>query len=316
MKKNFGLLPVLVLVFSSMAAAQPDTVRLVILHTNDLHSHLNGFSPESEYSPLSVNDDNTIGGFARIAALIGEEKRRNGNNLLVLDAGDFLMGTFFAPLEVSSGFQLKLMKQAGFDMVTLGNHEFDFGPEALAKILTASGSGNSAPPLVASNIGFSKKDRGADSLKSLFASGTLKPYRILERGGLRIGIFGILGYSAIHDAPLARPVCFKDPVKTAKKYARLLKEQEKVDLVICLSHSGVARGSDGSWTGEDVNLAKKVPEIDVIISGHTHTLIQDQLVVTGTPIVQTGAYGTGLGRLELAVKNGRVVHSYLAGHPH
>ncbi len=309
MNKKLLLLTVPLLFWSCMVLAQPEPVRLVILHTNDLHSHLDGFSPESEYTPLTVNDDHTVGGFARIAALIGEEREKEGNKLLVLDAGDFLMGTFFAPLEPSTGFQLKLMKQMGFDMVTLGNHEFDFGPEVLAKILVSSCEGNSAPLLVASNLAFSKKDHGDDDLEALFENGTLKPYRIIERGGLRIGIFGILGYSAIHDAPLVRPARFKDPVKTAKKYARFLKNKEKADLVICLSHSGVARDKDGQWAGEDVELAKKVPGIDVIISGHTHTLIDDNLVVNGTPIVQTGAYGTGLGRLELEVKDGKVVHS-------
>jgi 5'-nucleotidase/UDP-sugar diphosphatase len=309
LKNKILLLTALLVCFSVTAGAQPDTARLVILHTNDLHSHLNGFSPESEYSPLTVNDDQTVGGFARIAALIREEKEKEGNNLLVLDAGDFLMGTFFASLEESTGFQLKLMKQMGYDMVTLGNHEFDFGPEALAKILIRSSEGNSSPLLVASNLAFSKKDPGDDALEALFSNGTIKRYRIIERSGLKIGIFGILGYNAIHDAPLVRPAFFENPVRTARKYAKLLKEKEKVDLVICLSHSGVSRDAEGHWAGEDVKLAEKVPQIDVIISGHTHTLINDNLVINGTPVVQTGAYGTGLGRLDLEIKNGMVVHS-------
>jgi 5'-nucleotidase len=114
---------------------------------------------------------------------------------------------------------------------------------------------------------------------------------------------------AIHDAPLARPVVFADPLKTAKKVTALLREKEKVDLVICLSHSGLGKDDAGNWSGEDVTMAQKVPGIDVIISGHTHTLIDKPLVVNGVPIVQTGAYGAGLGRLELEIGNGKVLRT-------
>jgi 5'-nucleotidase len=131
----------------------------------------------------------------------------------------------------------------------------------------------------------------------------------MEKNGLRLGIFGILGTSAISDAPLARPVEFNDPVKTARKYAGFLKEKEKADLVICLSHGGIKKDKNGSWAGEDVSLAEKVPEIDVIISGHTHTLLDKPLIINGKPIVQAGSYGRGLGRLELEISHGKVIRS-------
>lgn len=114
--------------------------RITILHTNDLHSRLTGYAPESAYSPLKVNDDNTIGGFARIAAIIKAEKESNTGTTLVVDAGDFLMGTLFASLEVKTGFQLQLMKTMGYDAIGLGNHEFDYGPEKLAEIISTSAS--------------------------------------------------------------------------------------------------------------------------------------------------------------------------------
>jgi 5'-nucleotidase/UDP-sugar diphosphatase len=247
-----------------------------------------------------------LGGFARIASLIDEEKARNGDHVLVLDAGDFLMGTFFPMLEESTGFQLALMKKMGYEVVTLGNHEFDFGPQILAKILSQSDENGPIPFLVASNVTFSEKDETDDELNELVNNKVLKPYQIIEKAGLRLGVFGILGHSAISDAPLARPVRFDNPVKTAKKYARLLKEIEKVDLVICISHGGLRKDKNGNWSGEDVVLAKKVPDIDVIISGHSHTLLEKPLIVNGIPIVQTGSYGQGLGRLEIDITPGKI----------
>src|SRR4030042_1543861 len=191
-------------------AQQAGPKKLIILHTNDLHSRLNGFSPEVDYSPMSPNDDETKGGFARIAALIAREREQNGDKVLVMDDGDFLMGTFFPMLEVSSGFQLMLMKKMGYDFVNLGNHEFDYGPWPLAKILEKSAESNVIPCLIASNLSFSKKDTSDDLLKALFDRKVLNTYRIVEKNGIRLGIFGILGISAIGDAPLARPVKFED----------------------------------------------------------------------------------------------------------
>jgi 5'-nucleotidase / UDP-sugar diphosphatase len=292
----------------SSAQASPEK-KLVILHTNDLHSRLNGFSPEAEYTPLSINDDNTLGGFARLATMLEEERKISGNHLLVLDDGDFLMGTFFHMLEESTGFQLSLMRKMGYDLVTLGNHEFDFGPQVLAEIISKSAGSGSSPLIIASNLTFSEKDDQDDALKILFDQKIIRPYLVLEKDGLKIGIIGILGVNAIHDSPRAKPVQFEDPVKAAKKYARLLKQTEKVDLVICMSHSGVTRDDKGSWSGEDVKLAQKVPEIDVIISGHTHTLLDKPINVNGIPIVQTGAYGAGLGRLELVISQQKIVRT-------
>ncbi len=308
-KKNF-LLYMFCCCFYTAALTQPAPVKkLVILHTNDLHSRLNGFSPEMDYTPFSINDDETVGGFARLATLINDERKINGEKVLVLDAGDFLMGTFFHAMEESTGFQLGLMKKMGFDVMTLGNHEFDFGPEVLAGIIGKSSENGAIPSMVAANVSFSKKDVHDDALKAEFDNLTIKPYRVIEKNGLKLGIFGILGYSAIHDAPNAQPVKFEDPVKTAKKYAKILKETEKVDLVICLSHSGVFKDEQGNWPGEDVEMAKKVPGIDVIISGHTHSLISTPFIVNGIPIVQTGSFGMGLGRLELEVSGGKIIHS-------
>lgn len=309
MKTNSLCIALLLMAIQGLANAQESAKKIIILHTNDLHSRLNGYAPEIDYSPETVNDDHTIGGFARMAALIETEKKQNGDQVLVVDAGDFLMGTLFHALEPETGFQLSLMKKAGYDVVSLGNHEFDFGPGTLAAIIERSLKNGTVPLLTLGNMAFSEKDTADDRLKALVDQGVVKPYQVIEKNGLKIGVFGILGYVAIHDAPLSRPVEFNDPLKTAKEITALLHDKERVDLVICLSHSGLGKDDAGNWTGEDVLLAQKVPGIDVIISGHTHTLIDKPLVVNGTPIVQTGAYGAGLGRLELEIDNGKVLRS-------
>ncbi|MRS03670.1 hypothetical protein EG832_10695, partial [bacterium] len=168
----------LCLLFSGEAITQQDASQnLVILYTNDLHNRLNGFSPGIRYPPPCSNQDEARGGFARIASLIQDEREINGDNVLVLDAGDFLIGTFFSMLEESSGFQLSLMKRMGYDVVTLGNHEFDFGPQALAHIIGKSAENGFVPSLVASNLVFSKEDTADDGLEKLFDQQVLRPYQ-------------------------------------------------------------------------------------------------------------------------------------------
>jgi len=131
---------------------------ITILHTNDLHSRLMGYAPESEYSPLTIKDDKTVGGFARIAAIIKTEKENSKGVTLVLDAGDFMMGTLFPSIEKKSGFQLRLMKSMGYDVTCFGNHEFDFGPEWLATVIRTSAGNGMIPSLLIGNATFDRKD--------------------------------------------------------------------------------------------------------------------------------------------------------------
>ena len=290
---------------ASLSQTNPEQ-KLVILYTNDLHSRISGFPSGINHPDTVSGEADTLGGFARIATLIKEEKRQNGDNVIVLDAGDFLMGTFFAMLEESTGFQLSLMKKMGYDAVALGNHEFDFGPQTLANIIAQSEGNGSVPSLVASNLIFSTKDTADDALEALFEQQIINTSLIIERNGLRLGIFSILGEVATGNAPRTKPVKFKDPVKTAQKYVRCLRETGKVDMVICLSHSGITMDENGDWSGEDVLLATKVPGIDLIISGHTHILLEKPLIVNGTPIVLTGCHGARVGRYEVGWENGRI----------
>ena len=166
------------------------------MHTNDMHSKLTGFGPELAYTPLTTNDDKTIGGFARLATIIKQEKAKNQDKLLVLDAGDFLMGTIFQALEPETGFELDLMKKIGYDFVTLGNHEFDFGTQILGDIINSAVKNGPIPQIVASSLKFSPLP-GDDKLEALFKNGVIKPYVVFEKNGLKIGIFGLLGYNAV-----------------------------------------------------------------------------------------------------------------------
>ncbi len=279
--------------------------KIVILHTNDLHSRLNGFSPEAEYTPTSPGDDETRGGFARIAAILRTEKRNNPGITLTVDAGDFLMGTLFHAMELKTGFQLRLMKQMGYDIVCLGNHEFDFGPAKTAGIINSSLAKGEIPPLLLSNAVLSAEESGDDELEKLYDTKVVLRKFILERDGLKIGFFSLLGKNAVEVAPLSKPVSFAKQVPFARKMVRELKK-DGCDIVICLSHSGVSRDKKGNWTGEDIRLTKKVRGIDVIVSGHSHSKITEPVIIKGVPVVQTGEYGQNVGRLELVWKNGSV----------
>lgn len=293
MIRKLTLFACLLLAFQSLAAQ-----KLTILHTNDMHSKLMGFGPESDYTPLSINDDQTVGGFARIAAVISEYRNKQDESLLVVSTGDFLMGSIFHTAEARTGFQIPLMKKMGFDILSLGNHEFDFGTQELAKILSKSAE-KPMPGLLLSNISFDSSQTGDDSLEALFKSGLVKPYHIIVRNGLKIGLFALIGVDAASVAPAVKPAKFTDRILTAKYFTGILKEQEKVDLVICLSHSGVEFDPEKGWQGDDVELAQQVPGIDVIISGHTHTSLSKPLIVNNIPIVQAGAFGRYVGKLEI-----------------
>jgi 5'-nucleotidase len=279
--------------------------RITILHTNDMHSRLTGYAPESDYSPLTVNDDNTIGGFARIAAIISKEKDNNTGTTLVVDAGDFLMGTLFQSLEVNTGFQLRLMKSMGYDVTCIGNHEYDFGPDKLASIIRSSLKGGEIPGLLIGNALFDIKDDKDDGLEKLLDENILKRTIIITRDGIKTGFFSLLGENAVDVAPNAKPVTFEKQIRFAKKMIKEL-EEEKCDIIVCVSHSGLYRDEEGIYSGEDVDLAKKVKGLDLIISGHTHTRLDQPLIINGVPIVQTGEYGESVGRISLLLSGGNL----------
>lgn len=285
---------------TSLVAAEKT---LTIIHTNDLHSHCLGFSPQLDFTPLETGDDMTVGGIARVATVIQQEKMRRKNPVLVLDAGDFLMGSLFHMLSREESFELRLMGEMGCEVTTLGNHEFDLRPDGLSRIITTAMRRGKTPQIVFSSAVFSSESQEDDSLEKIFAQGWVKPYTVLKKGGVRIGIFGIMGRDAAEVSPFAAPVTFKDPIEAAKEMVRVLREDEKVDLIVCLSHSGLGSGKQVS---EDEELVKAVEGIDMVISGHSHTALEKPIVSHGAIIVHAGCYGKYVGVLDVGYENGAV----------
>ncbi len=296
----------LILVFLVLSTNLAFAQKLVILHTNDMHSKLTGFGPEKKYTPLSLNDDETLGGFARMATIVKQEKAMNPNSVILCDAGDYLMGTIFQSLEPETGFQLNLMKEIGYDVITIGNHEFDFGADKLGDIYNSAIENGEIPVIVSSQLKFSETDKRDDKLEKLAQDKKILPYTIIEKNGLKIGFFGLLGEEAQMVTQAAYPVEFEDITKTAKKMVKILREQEKVDIIICLSHTGFYPDENDVMFGEDIELAKKVPDIDIIISGHTHVETKKYTQIGKTIIVQTGSYLENIGRLEIMFDNGKI----------
>jgi 5'-nucleotidase len=283
--------------------AGPVAEHFVILHSNDLHSYLQGHSPETDYTPVTPNDDATIGGFSRLATIVGTAKasaQAAGKSVLLLDAGDFMMGTLFSWLGTSQAAELKLMDALGYDATTIGNHELDWTPNGLAAILLAATNANVKVPLVASNMKFDATSTADDALEAFKDPGPIKTKLVKTVGHLKVGIFGLLGKDAAAVTPTAKPLTFEDIATAAARVTMDLRQNDKVDVVIALSHSGI--GANGM--GEDQVLATMVPDIDVIVSGHTHEILAAPAKVGKTLIVTAGAYGEHLGQLELSATPG------------
>ena len=298
----------------SPAAAAEGKKTFTILHTNDMHSAFIGMGPEADYTPFKLNDDTTRGGFARLAGLINKrrEARKVQGPVLVLDAGDYSMGTAFGAATREIGGELRLMAMMGYDATTFGNHEFDLGPDGLGKSIDVASKASRVPAVLASNADFAANDPTLADLQRLVKERVVQRHAVIERDGVRFGLFGVLGKEAMFYTT-GGAASFRDAIETAREMVKLLRETEKVDVVICLSHGGVEKGKDGRYTdGDDVRLAKEVPGIDVVIGGHSHTELNEPILVNGrTPVVQTGKEGENLGELVVTLEGGKLtVESY------
>jgi 5'-nucleotidase/UDP-sugar diphosphatase len=285
-----------------------------ILHTNDMHSAFIGLGPASDYTPFTLNDDKTRGGYARLAGLIAKRRaaRKDQGPVLVLDAGDYSMGTAFGAATREIGGELKLMSRMGYDATTFGNHEFDYGPDGLGQSIGVAAKAGRIPAVLASNTSFAKQDTALADLQRLSRDGMIRRHLVIERNGIRFGLFGVIGKEAIFYAN-GGAVSFTDPIEAAREMVKVLRETEKVDVVIALSHGGLEKGKDGRYTGgDDVHLAEAVPDIDVVIGGHSHTELQEAVIVNNrTPVVQTGKEGKNLGELVITLDTGKLkVESY------
>jgi 5'-nucleotidase len=285
-----------------------------ILHTNDMHASFIGMGPASDYTPFTLNDDATRGGYARLAGLIAKRKeaRNDQGPVLVLDAGDYSMGTAFSAATRETGGELRLMGRMGYDATTFGNHEFDLGPDGLGKSISTAVKAGRIPAVLAANTSFPGSDATLADLQRLAKAGVIRRHIVIESGGIRFGIFGVLGKEAMIYTN-GEATTFADATESAREVVKILRETEKVDVVIALSHGGLEKGKDGRYIdGEDVRLSKAVPGIDVVISGHSHTELQEAIIVNDrTPVVQTGKESRNLGELVITLDGNKLtVESY------
>ncbi|MET1259673.1 metallophosphatase [Flagellimonas sp. DF-77] len=267
------------------ACAGPSQQRITILHTNDVHSHIDPFP--SDHSRFA-----NLGGLARRATLVAKIRQENPNTLL-LDAGDIFQGTPYFNF-YGGELEFKLMSKLKYDAATIGNHDFDNGIDGLlAQVPHATFD------LLSANYDFS----------NTVLDGIVHPYKIFMRQGIKIGVYGLgIQLSGLVPQRLSKETRYLDPYEIAIDTEKHLKESESCDLVICLSHLGYDyRGNPNK--PDDVTLATKTAHTDVIIGGHTHTFLERPSVHSnrnGDSVLvnQVGCYGINLGRIDFFFENG------------
>ena len=261
---------------------QDDGVRLVVLHTNDTHSRMDPF-------PMDGGRFQGLGGAARRATLIRRVREAN-EHVLLLDSGDIFQGTPYFNF-FGGELEFRAMTAMGYDVATLGNHDFDNGVDGLVAMLPEAGF-----EFVSANY-----DVSGSAL-----AGHVEPYTIREFGGVRVGIFGLgIAFEKLVLASLHEGVVYTDPVAAARETCRELRARG-CSLIICLSHLGYRYG-DPDRPSDQV-LAAEVPDIDLILGGHTHTFLDDPEVFDRgsdgfTVVNQVGWGGMRLGRIDVSFES-------------
>jgi len=273
-------------------AGSEDTVDIAFIH--DLHSYLDGYYEKSD------DETQEVGGVARIKTVL-DGLRAEDPDIFTFDGGDFSMGTLYQTIYTTQASELRTLGYLGVDATTVGNHEFDCGAQGFYDMFEAAlASGDPLPEFVISNIDWDKME--AEGLtddqklyKDCFEDYGVSDYKVIERGGKRVAVIGIFGKDAITTAPTC-VLSFEDQVEAAKKTCAYIKENEDVDMIVALSHSGLGdAGSTGE--SEDELLAKEVQDIDLIISAHSHTAVFEPVVVGNVTIVAAGCYGRYVGHI-------------------
>ena len=260
------------------------TKKITILHTNDTHSHIDPFPVDHPKNP-------GMGGAARRANAI-QKIRQEEENVLLLDAGDIFQGTPYFNY-YGGELEFKLMSMMQYDVATMGNHDFDNGIDGFYAQLP-----HAKFDFVSANYDF----------KNTILDGIVKPYKIIKKDGIKIGIFGLgVELNGLVDKKLYKETKYLNPIEIAEEMTQILKEQQKCDLVICLSHLGFKYTNDPEKVC-DVLLAQKTKNIDLIIGGHTHTFLDKPIVETnrdGQPVLinQVGCFGINLGRIDFYFSN-------------
>ena len=256
-----------------------NTKHLTILHTNDVHSYIDPFPPTHPKNP-------NMGGVARRAALI-ETIRKENPNVLLLDAGDIFQGTPYFNY-YGGELEFKLMSMMKYDLATIGNHDFDNSIEGLYNQLP-----NASFEFVNANYDFT----------NTIMYGHVKPYKIVCKDGIKVGVFGIgIELEGLVDKKNYKETVYHDPVSVSQDMARILKQEEKCDLVICLSHIGYQYKNEPNKIS-DIRLATLTKDIDLIIGGHTHTFLDKPTIIKNAEgkdvlVNQVGCYGVNLGRID------------------
>ena len=259
------------------------TTELTILHTNDTHSHI---------FPVNNGKYKGLGGMAQRAQLI-KDIRKDNRNVLLLDAGDIFQGTPYFNF-FGGEVEYKLMSRMKYDAVTLGNHDFDNGIEGLNKQLK-----HASFDFINSNYDFN----------NTVLKNKIKKYRVFVKDNIRIGVFGLgIELEGLVPEKLYDGIVYKNPIKNANYYSSLLKDKEKCNLVVCLSHLGLKYDTNKI---SDIEIAKKTKNIDVIIGGHTHTFLEKPILIKNkinkdVLINQVGWAGINLGRIDFIFRQNSV----------
>ena len=248
MKKYIWLIMLLLVVATGAEAKKHK--QLVILHTNDTHSCI---------LPLKESLADTViagrGGFVRRIAMIKEQRKEYPKNLLLFDSGDFSQGSSYYTM-FKGDVEVGLMNRMGYDAATIGNHEFDFGLENMARIFKMANF-----PIVCANYDFT----------GTVCEGLVKPYVVLKRNGVRVGVFGLgAKLQGLVSGKNCVGVKYLNPAEVTRKMVDILRNQEKCDVVICLSHLG--------WDISDYSDEELIPDtrgIDIVLGGHSHTFMKE-----------------------------------------
>ena len=280
---GFSLLP-------NELLANADLIKLTILHTNDMHSHI---------QPFTNGRNKGLGGMAQRATLI-KRLRQENEHVLLLDAGDIFQGTPYFNM-YGGELEFKLMSEMKYDAATIGNHDFDNGLDGIFKKLP-----HAKFPFLCANYDFS------DSL----LSGQFEPYKVFKKGGIKIGVFGIgIELNGLVPKSLYGNTIYHDPIRKSNHYANHLKNELGCDLVICLSHLGF------NYKGQkidDINLAENTNNIDLIIGGHTHTFLNQPISKINPQkkevlIAQVGWAGIKIGKIDYFFSQKKVIKNFVGG---
>lgn len=278
------ILTILTIVLTATITAAAKGKQLLILHTNDTHSCVIPLNPNLADTMLAGR-----GGFLRRAAMI-DQMRKEDKELLLLDSGDFSQGSPYYTM-FKGDVETELMNIMGYDAATIGNHEFDFGLDNMARLFKKVNF-----PIVCANYDFT----------GTVVEGLVKPYVVIKRKGIKIGIFGLSPkLEGLVMASTCAGVKYLDPIKTANDIADKLKNEEKCDVVICLSHLG--------WDEaglNDMEMMAKTRNIDLVLGGHSHSYFQQLNYVRNLdgkeiPNDQNGKHGIFVGKITLNLEKGK-----------